>query len=104
MDKEPPATSTKTKLTKCINRYKEGLKVVPPEEKGMLWSFYIDSLIDTRKEDHAVAMNFRTKSLKDALEQAFEDGYLSERYYIQWLDLVSDTEQLEILQKGKYTF
>lgn len=91
------------KLTKCINRYKEGLKTVAPEEKGMLWSFYIDSLIDTRKEDNAIAMSFRTNCLKEGLKQAFDDDYLPERYYFLWLDLASHTEHVQILQKGKST-
>ncbi|GJQ84176.1 hypothetical protein Trydic_g2852 [Trypoxylus dichotomus] len=100
MDKELPPNTTKTKLVKCIERYREGLTKVPPEEREQLWTFFLNCLIDCRQEHHGVAIHFKTSLLKEALEDAFKHGYLAEKHYIQWLDLVDDNGKLEILKRG----
>lgn len=101
MDDGASLYSTKMKLNKCIGRYKEGLGKVLVDEKEHLWSLYINCMIDARQEDHGVAIAFKTMCLKDALQQAFNEGYLCEKYYMQWLDLADDEEKIDILKKGK---
>ncbi|KRT86027.1 hypothetical protein AMK59_2274, partial [Oryctes borbonicus] len=100
MDKESPEKKTKPKLTKCINRYKEGLSKVPPEEKEQLWAFYLNLLIDCRQEDHTVASHFKITALREALDDAYNNGCLGEKHYLQWVDLVDEDRKIEILQRG----
>lgn len=100
MDTDHPIKSIETKLGKCISRYKDGLSKVLPEEKEQLWSYFINCLIDVRQEDNKIAVNLKTDSLREALEMAFNDGFLNEKHYIQWLDLVDDKDKIEILKRG----
>mgnify|MGYP005985620397 FL=1 len=90
----------KNYIVSCFDKYKEGLSKVPPSERSSLWSMYLDCLVDAQRENNGMPKIEKTDLLKSALEQASEEKYLPERYYMHWLELVTDEEALHILEKG----
>ncbi|KAB0795579.1 hypothetical protein PPYR_12418 [Photinus pyralis] len=100
--REFQSAQPETKLNNCIAKYKEGLFKVTPSTKPKLWVLYLDFLIHLHENtDFGVST-----ILKMALRDASEDKSLLERFYIVWLDLVSDELDLaiQILEKGTSEF
>ncbi|XP_044262071.1 U3 small nucleolar RNA-associated protein 6 homolog [Tribolium madens] len=96
------ASSKEACLSLCFAKYEEGLKKVSPSEKASLWSVYLDCLEEARLQNNQKSDILKT--LKTVLEQASNENYLPDRYYIKWVELASDTEVLHILEKGTSAF
>lgn len=90
----------------CINKYQEGLKKVSAPYKANLWSLYLDTLVASIDSNEELDVNNKLTNaskatlLKEAFKEASEAKCLSEKYYIKWLDLVTDSEALGILETG----
>ncbi|KAJ3634573.1 hypothetical protein MTP99_007523 [Tenebrio molitor] len=92
--------SGETCLSLCFTKYQEGLKKVSSSEKANLWLMYLDCLVETQRENNELPNSVKSDLLKTALEQASSEKYLTEKYYIKWLELVTDEEALNLLEKG----
>ncbi|XP_056634164.1 U3 small nucleolar RNA-associated protein 6 homolog [Diorhabda sublineata] len=93
-------TSTKFRLTKCLEKFEMGLSSVSSEKKPTMWMLYLDFLID-RYQQKDVSNNMIKNTLIQKLEQANKESVLTERYYIIWAKLLSDENRvLEIVERG----
>lgn len=86
----------KSQLNSCLEKYKEGLLKVTPSIKRKLWTLYLEFLFEMEREFADV-----TSTLKMALQEASEDKFLSERFYIAWLNLIQDELNLALLVTEK---
>ncbi|XP_025828841.1 U3 small nucleolar RNA-associated protein 6 homolog [Agrilus planipennis] len=93
--------STKGRLKAAINKYEEGVEKVPSDKKEKMWSFYLDFLLELQHDILGVAHEFKLNMLRKVFEQASNEEFMSENYYIRWLEYATnDEEGLKIAEKG----
>lgn len=85
----------------CFEKYREGLLKVTPSKKQKLWTLYLEFLFEIVRESADV-----TSTLKMALREASQDKFLSERFYVAWLNLIRDEPNLalQVAEKGTTDF
>ncbi|XP_074042828.1 U3 small nucleolar RNA-associated protein 6 homolog [Leptinotarsa decemlineata] len=92
--------STKFCLNSCFEKYKEGLSKISLEKKSVLWTLYLDCLIDLQQENR-IANNLIKTALLTALEDANADSALNERYFVVWVKLLNEEmDILRVIDKG----
>lgn len=97
----PDSLTPRRKLVLCIEKYKEGLQKVPPTKRLELWNLYIDYLIEMQTDDFGLSKVLKETTLKEAYEQASEEGFLSEKYYLSWIQFTTETHtKYKIAEKG----
>ncbi|XP_017780848.1 PREDICTED: uncharacterized protein LOC108565758 [Nicrophorus vespilloides] len=79
------------KIEKCIEKYEEGLQLLTGTREERLMKSYADFLYEYKDSKKFI------DKFKEILNRASDKGYLSERYYIIWLDLSKWSEKGPIL-------
>lgn len=98
----PDSLTPRRKLVLCIEKYKEGLKKVSPSKRLELWNLYIDYLVEMQTDDFGLSKVLKETTLREAYEQASEEGFLSEKYYLSWIQFTTEIEmQYKIAEKGE---
>lgn len=81
-------TSLRDRITSCNKVYQTAVKKIKTED---MWSLYIECLLEIN-QDLQLLPNFKRKLLKTALMQAHKAKKLREKYYLHWIDMMSDKD------------
>ncbi|KAF7402853.1 hypothetical protein HZH66_005120 [Vespula vulgaris] len=88
-------SSLRDRITSCNKVYQTAVKKIKTEE---MWSLYIECLLEIN-HDAGSLPNFKKKLLKNTLAQAHQAKKLKEKYYLHWIDMLSNDKKDENAQK-----
>lgn len=86
----------KSRKKLCINVYKTALKVLNSKE---MWEKYLDTIVDIYQGEKNI--NFRQTVLDLTFQNALDNGFLQEKHYLAWIEMLEDDSKLpEVLAKA----
>ncbi|XP_035731894.1 U3 small nucleolar RNA-associated protein 6 homolog [Vespa mandarinia] len=88
-------SSLRDRITSCNKVYQTAVKKIKTEE---MWSLYIECLLEINHDTGSLP-NFKKKLLKNTLGQAHQAKKLKEKYYLHWIDMLSNDKKDENAQK-----
>ncbi|XP_015518125.1 U3 small nucleolar RNA-associated protein 6 homolog [Neodiprion lecontei] len=91
-------SSLRDRISLCNEVYQTAVKKIKTEE---MWSLYIDCILEINHETGSLP-NYKRKLLRNALTQAHQAGKLREKYYLQWIGMLSTNKKDENDQKRLY--
>lgn len=83
-------SSCQGRLVQHIGIYEEGIRVVPHEKRSDLWSLYLKYLLELvacKEAEQGFPQMDELRLVNEKFEQAHKDGYLTEDFYIFWVEL-----------------
>ncbi|XP_012267956.2 U3 small nucleolar RNA-associated protein 6 homolog [Athalia rosae] len=91
-------SSLRDRISLCNEVYQTAVKKIKTEE---MWSLYIDCILEINQDTGSLP-NYKRKLLRNALTQAHQAGKLREKYYLQWIGMLSNNKKDDNSQKRLY--
>ncbi|KAI4494977.1 hypothetical protein M0804_001178 [Polistes exclamans] len=88
-------SSLRDRIISCNKVYQTAVKKIKTEE---MWSFYIECLLEINQDAESLP-NLKKKLLKNTLAQAHQAKKLKEKYYLHWIDILSNDIKDDNAQK-----